>query len=357
MLKARNFKVGLILISIIASTFVALNQAADTKAITINDLKATKLTGRELLNKFGYEIKESDLVADDPIFKNVADGDIIDYNPVSLFVNHYYWDGLPFYDSNEEYIFEMFVNENVIFNSSYEYSQYNAYFWEIGYDWNISQYTPSTDLNVTVFFYQESNPSLNHTTSIGITIDTIRATPTIDFNDFKINLFHWPGSYYTSGYHLDYNPIGVNPYYHFSIYEDGYIDFKYGERELYSNDDLSAVDAQSLMNELISLGFFQLDDVYFAPSYDYLEHSYYQIYIESNDVKVWREAEESMNYFIRPEQFSKCLEAIQEVVNDLYFEPKRWKWELALIIAGSSLGGLGFIAVSVYGMLFIRRRR
>ncbi|MHA1462893.1 MAG: hypothetical protein ACTSQ0_07485, partial [Candidatus Heimdallarchaeota archaeon] len=79
MLKIRNIKVGLILISIIASTFVALNQVADTKAITINDLKATKLTGRELLNKFEYEIKESDLVADDPIFKNVADGDIIDY--------------------------------------------------------------------------------------------------------------------------------------------------------------------------------------------------------------------------------------------------------------------------------------
>ncbi len=194
-------------------------------------MKATKLTGREPLNKFEYEIKESDLVADDPIFKNVADGDIIDYNPVSLFVNHYYWDGLPFYDSNEEYTFEMFANENVIFNSSYEYSQYNAYFWEKGYDWNISQYTPSTDLNVTVFFYQESNPSLNHTTSIGITIDTIRATPTIDFNDFIINLFHWPGSYYSSGYNLGYNPTGVNPYYHFSIYEDGYIDFKYGERE------------------------------------------------------------------------------------------------------------------------------
>ena len=170
-------------------------------------------------------------------------------------------------------------------------------------------------------------------------------------------MFHWPGSYYSSGYYLDYNPTGANPYYQFKIFEDGYIEFKYGERELYSNDDLSATDAQLLMNELISLGYFQLDDVYFAPSYDYLVHSSYQIYIESKSVQVWREAEESMDYFIRPEQFTKCIEAIQEVVNDLYFEPIRWKWELALIIAGSSLGGLGFIAVSVYGILFIRKRR
>ncbi len=251
----------------------------------------------------------------------------------------------------------MFANESVIFNSSYEYSQYNAYFWEIGYDWNVTQYTPETNLNVTVFFYQENNPNLNHTTSIGITIDNIRATPTIDFDDFIINLFHWPGSYYSSGNYLDYVPTGANPYYHFSIYQDGYINFKYGDRELYYNNDLSAADAQLLINELISLGFFQLDDAYFALSYDYLVHSYYQLYVESNSIKVWRDAEESTDYFIRPEQFAKCLEAVQEVVNDLYFEPKRWRWDLVLIIAGSSLGGIGLLAVSAFGLIFIRNRR
>lgn len=99
------------------------------------------------------------------------------------------------------------------------------------------------------------------------------------------------------------------------------------------------------------------NDTYFSPSYDYLVHSYYQISVESENIDVWWDAEELMDYFIRPEQFAKCLNAIQDLVNDLYFEPKRWKWELALIIAGSSLGDLGFIAVSVYGMIFIRNRR
>lgn len=357
MLKSRNVYASFILFSILTSTFVVLNQVADGNAITFNDLNEIKLTGRELVNKFECENRESNFVADRPIFWNIDDGDIIDYNPVSLFVNHNYWDDLSFYDSNEEYIFEMFVNESAIFNSSYEYSPYNTYFWEIGYDWNVSQYTPETNLNVTVFFYQESNPNLNHTASIGILIDIIRTTPTIDFDDFIINLFHWPGSYYSSGYYFDYNPTAANPYYHFSIYQDGYIQFKYGDRELYHNNDLSATDAQLLIDELISLGYFQMNDAYFAPSYDYLVHSYYQIYVESANTKVWRDAQESMDYFIRPEQFAKCFEAIQEVVNDLYFEPKRWKWDLALIIAGSSLGGLGFIAVSVYGLIFFRNRR
>ncbi len=87
--------------------------------------------------------------------------------------------------------------------------------------------------------------------------------------------------------------------------------------------------------------FWNIDDAYFAPSYDYLVHSYYQLYVESNSIKVWRDTEESTDYFIRPEQFAKCLEAVQEVVNDLYFEPNRWRWDLVLIIAGSSLGGIG----------------
>lgn len=357
MLKSINIQAIFILFSILASTFVVLNQVVDTNVITFTDLNAMKLSGKNLLNKFDCEMKESNFIADKPIFWNINDGDSIDYNPISLFVNHNYWDDLSFYNSSEEYIFEMFANESVIFNSSYEYSQYNAYFWEIGYDWNISQYTLGTNLNVTVFFYQESNPNLNHTASIGLTINTIRATPMVDFNDFIINLFHWPGSYYSSGDYLGYNPTGANPYYHFSIYQDGYIGFKYGDRELYYNDDLSATDVQSLMNDLISLGYFQLDDVYLAPSYDYLVHSYYQIYIESNGIQVWREAEESMDYVIRSMQFAKCLEAIQEVVNDLYFEPTRWKWELALLIVGSSLGGLGFIACSVYGLIYFRNRR
>ncbi len=357
MLKSRNIYVSFFILSILSSTLVVLNQVANVHAKTFNDLNASELTGREIINKFDDGNSFSSFVTDKPIFWNIKDGDIIDYSPVSLYVNHNYWDELSFYDSNEEYIFEMFVNESTIFNSSYEYSQYNAYFWEIGYDWNVSHYTLGTNLNITVFFYQESDSSLNHSASIGITIDTIRTTPIINFDDFSINLFHWPGSYYSSGYYLDYNPTAANPYYHFKIYQDGYIEFKYGDRELYSNSDLSAIDAQTLIGELISLGYFQMDDAYLAPSYDYLVQSYYQISIDSDNVDVWREAEESMDYFIRPEQFAKCLDAIQEVVNDLYFKPKYLKWELALIIAGSTLGGLGFIAVSVYGIFFIRNRR
>ena len=209
---------------------------------------------------------------------------------------------------------------------------------------------------MTVFFYQEDNPNLNHTASISIDIKEMKQTPYVDFNNFTISLFHWSGSLHTYAYWY-YQPSGFNPYFHFKIYDDGYVRLKFGDRELYDTNDLSGSEAKALIQELIDLGFYQLKRVYFSPGYSVTDYSYYQIAIDSAGTDTWRSCEESDYFIIRPKQYEKCLQAIKDRVDYLYFTPLRWKWEIALIIAGSTAGGLGVVVGSLYMIAFIRRRR
>lgn len=329
---------------------------------SIDSIINRKISGKELLQDFPQKISNENfqyisIEEDEPIFWDLENGSVINYNPVVLFVNYYYWDYLSFYNSSEEYIFEMYANGSIIFDSNYSYAKYNEFYWDLGYDWNISAYSPGTNLNLKVFFYQEDDININHTASIYITIDEIRESSEVDYNSFKINLFHWPGTLYSGGYYYFYEPNGLNPYYHFQIFEDGYVELKFGDLELYDSSDLSSEEAKLLMEELISFGFFQFKDAYFAPGYDYYYNSYYQIFIDSKSTQEWRQAEEARETIIKPQQYAKCLEAITDCVSELYFTPKRWRWELFLIIAGSSLGGVGVVATSVYLIFAYRRRR
>ncbi|NHK32706.1 MAG: hypothetical protein FK730_15255 [Asgard group archaeon] len=329
-----------------------------------NLLLGKGILGKDLLESNDHiDSKVQDMPEDEePIFWDLDDGDIIIYNPVVLFVNYYYWDNLPFYNNTEEYVFEMYANESTIFDESNPYSRYNQYYWYLGYDWNISSYEPGTLLNITVFFYQENNQNLNHSAMISVTIGELKETPTIDTNEFIIDLFHWPGSLFTYGYYF-YQPTGYNSYYHFAIYPDGYVELKYGDLELYDSKDLSGSEAKELMQELINLGFFQLKDAYFSPGYDYYYQSYYQIAVKSIrsggewQVEEWRQIEECADFILRPIQYMKCLQAIKDRIDYLYFTPLRWKWDLFFIIAGSSLGGLGTIFGAIYLFTRYRRRR
>ncbi|MFW9923398.1 MAG: hypothetical protein ACFFDW_08965 [Candidatus Thorarchaeota archaeon] len=355
--------------SVIVIIFLSIISLSCIQGQIANDLMSSylikdKIKGSEIFTYYKIdrsklvEQKEINSVEDEPIFWDLENGSIINYNPVVLFVNYYYWDNLDFYNSSEEYVFEMYANESVIFDFSYEYSRYNQYFWELGYDWNVSEYSVNTNIELEVFFYQETNPNMNHSASINISIGEITETPIIDYESFKINLFHWPGTYYSSGYNnYFYDPTGPNPYYQFIIYDDGYVELKYGERDLYDSNDLSADEAKDLMELLISLGFFQLKDAYFTPGYDYLIHSYYQIFVDSMSTQVWKQVEEAKTNVIKPNQFSLCLNEITNVVSQLYFEPVRCKWEIALIISGSTLGGLSFFVFLGYIIFAFRRRR
>ena len=99
-----------------------------------------------------------------------------------------------------------------------------------------------------------------------------------------------------------------------------------------------------------------MKNYYFAPSYYYLEHSWYDILVESVGVNESRGADESMYYYIVSQQYTKCLQTIKDLVDNLYFEPIRWKWDLFFIIAGSSLGGFTVIAMAIYVFSYKRRR-
>lgn len=305
------------------------------------------------------EIFNSDFLPDaedDPIFYELNNDDIITYNPVVLSINDEYWEELSFYDENEDYGVEMYADSEVIFNSSYSYYEYPQYYWERPFDWNVSHYSSGRNLNLTACFYQLSDRNLNHSESINVTIGQIKETPIIDLANFSINLFHFPGTYYEDDFsYYFYNPNGLNPYYHFTIYEDGYTTLKFGNLELYESKELDEEDATSLIEEIINLGFFQLKDYYFAPSFDWLYHSWYDITIESVNVNESRGADESIDFHINPLQYAKCLQAIKDRVDTLYFEPIRWKWDLFFIIAGSTLGGFTVIAMAIYVFSYKRR--
>ncbi len=349
-----------ILIVIILSSILIIKSQNSNQIISINEIQGKKIQGANLLGHyFCNKIKpDTSIIVSEPIFWEISNGSELIYNPVVLYVNYYYWDELSFYDDNEEYIFEMYANESTIFNSSYPYSKYNEYYWWLGYDWNISVYDQGTLINLTAFFYQESDPNLNHTASILVSIGEIKETPTIDFEDFIIDLFHFPGYYVSGGAYWYYEPSGLNPYYHFAIYHDGYVEFKFGDQELYQSNDLSSNDAKGLMQDLIDLGFFQLKALYQSPNFivDYGWLSWYDIKIESKSVQEDRSAEEADDYIIRPVAFSNCLQAIKKRVDNIYFEPIKWKWRLFFIVSGSSLGGLGVLLYGVYVFTYRRRR-
>jgi len=354
-----NLKVGVIVI-LFLGVFLTDSSAQTNGLLTQQDFTSEK-SGKNLFERFFGQFegkREQHAVAsEEPIFWDLNDGANITYNPVTLFVNYFYWDALPFYSDEEEYLFEMYANETTIFNSSYQYAKYNQYYWNLGFDWNISHYTPNTFVNITVFFYQESDSSKNHTAFIGVTIRELKETPEIVLDDFTIHLFHWPGDAFSGGGYYYYNPDGVNPYYHFAIYSSGHIEFKFADREIYENNDLSRADIQALLQELISLKFFQLKNYYRAPGYDYLYDSFYQIAIKSQEVDEWRQAEEAKTFVVKPNQYAKCLAAIKNVVDNLYFAPLRWKWDLFFIIGGSILGGGGALFGLIYFIALIRRRR
>lgn len=359
MRKKSSLNVSVFLLIIFLSSIFVIKSHNSDQFVNLIEIQGKKILGEDLFGEyFSDQIKPKAIINadDEPIFWDVFNGSEIIYNPVVLFVNYYYWDALPFYDDNEEYVFEMYANESTIFNSSYIYSRYNEYYWWLGYDWNVSIYEPGTLINVSAFFYQENNPNLNHTASILVTIGELKETPTIDFEDFTIDLQHFAGTFYTGGAYWVYNPTGPNPYYHFAIFPDGYVELKYGEQELYQSNDLTSNDARGLMQDLIDLGFFQLKALYQAPDYDYYYSSWYYIEVESKSVQEWRSAEEAADYIIRPVAFSNCLQAIKDRVDNIYFEPLKWKWRLFFIISGSSLGGLGVLLYGVYVFTYRRRR-
>ena len=123
-----------LLIICISSIFVIKSQNSNQVA-NMNELYSRKILGEDLFGQyFGNRIKPRPMIEadDEPIFWDVFNGSVIIYNPFVLYVNFFYWDDLHFYDENEEYVFEMFANESTIFNSSYLYSQYNAYYWWLG---------------------------------------------------------------------------------------------------------------------------------------------------------------------------------------------------------------------------------
>ncbi|NHJ48195.1 MAG: hypothetical protein FK733_10450 [Asgard group archaeon] len=356
---------AILLIVILFASFISINNSFLKKPSEFDNslLFHNGILGKNLVKNNSADSSEivDELVIQDeePIFWDLDNGANITYNPVVLFVNYYYWDDLPFYDSEEEYIFEMHADEDVIFNLSYDYSKYNEFYWYLGYDWNISDYDSGTALNLTVFFYQETDINVNHTAWISVSIEDLKETPTVDFNEFTISLFHWPDSQLTSGYRY-YDPDGYNAYYHFKIYEDGYVTLKYADHEIYDSKELSSSDAQELLQELIDLGFYQLKNYYFSPGYDdiwdYYYESFYQIAIDSAETDEWRQCEESDDFIVRPVQYNRCLQAIKDRVDYLYFTPLRWRWDLFFIITGSSLGGLGVVFSAIYLLVFRRRR-
>ncbi|MBD3191795.1 MAG: hypothetical protein GF308_14205 [Candidatus Heimdallarchaeota archaeon] len=296
----------------------------------------------------------------EPIFWDLPDNATINYNPVVLSLNHYFWDYLEIYNTSEEYFLEISANDKLVFDSYANGSDYDNY-WFYPYEWNVSSYPSGTPVDITVFFYQGNNHSINHTASINVNIDLQDISPTIDLDDFKINLFHWPGTYYSGGYYPYFDPSGPNPYYHLTIYSDGLCELKFAEQSLQESHDYSSEEAKELMQRLQALRVFDLKDAYYFPSYDYFECSTYQIYIDSRSVQEWRESQESYDYRtlefpLFPTQFSKVIDAILNDMSQLYFKPKRWPWEIAFWIAGGSVGGLACIFMAVYVFVFRRRR-
>jgi hypothetical protein len=288
------------------------------------------------------------------IFWDLSNNATIDYNPVVLYINHFYWENLTIFSYEREYIITISANDTLLYQSNYEYSNYSLYRY-FAYDWNISQYETNDFLNLTVLLYQYDNQALNHSATIGVYIGEIPPSPTIDLADFTIDLFHWPGSFISNGYL--YNFYSLAPYYHCIIHSDGYCELVYGESNLYESNDLSASAAREVMTQLINWGFFQLKSVYYANSYDYYWLSYYQLYVQSRSVQEWRQAEECSDFVVKPEQYEKCLNLLKDTLTELSFAPKRFAWQMFLIIAGSSLGGLGVIITTVYLIFGFRRRR
>ncbi len=108
----------------------------------LNSLQNEKVLGKDLLSNIDSFMPDRQIAAladDEPIFWDILNGSTITYNPMVLFVNYYYWDNLPFYEDAQEYVFEMYANESVIFNSSNPYSTYNEYYWYLGFDCTINQ--------------------------------------------------------------------------------------------------------------------------------------------------------------------------------------------------------------------------
>jgi len=315
-----------------------------------------KIMGNNLLDNLA--LNESDYDKDEVIagdgFWGLKNGSLIDYYPVCIFANDSYWDSLSFYNSSKEYYFEATYNGTVLFDSIYEYSNYSD-FWYDGFEWNVSSFFPNKCLNLSMCFYQYDNPSFNHTNYIMIYFETLRLTPTINVNDFIIDLFHFPGSYYEDGYYYYFDPDGPNAYYHFAIFSDGYVQFKYKDNELYENHDLTAVDIQELLQDLIDLGFFQLKDNYYPSSHSFTDDSYFDIIITSDFGNESRSIFEAYYLHLIPEQYDKCLQAILHKIGYLDYNSLRWNWTLFWTIAGPIGGVLGLAIMGV--MVFSRVRR
>ena len=362
MKNSTNWKVVFISVMFILSSIAAIQLKASSGLLAYEDLIIQALSGKELLRRSGItscEPSGTEIIAaaneSASLFWDLGDGDVIDYNPVVLSVNHNYWDYLDFYDENEDYIFEMYANNEPIFDASYAYANYDDY-WYYAYDWNISSISPGTAVNLSVFFYQESNPNLNHTASIDVTINYASDPPPIDLDSFKIHLFHFAGDLYTAGGAHYWTPEGANPDYHFTIYSDGLVELKFGQQSLMDSKDYSSEKSRSLMQVLQNLRVFDLKEFYFAPSYDYYYDSWYHIYIESRHIQEWRGAEESFAYYVNPGQYASILEAIFAEMETLYFKPKRLGWQIALYVVGGSVGGIACCAFGVYLLAAFRRR-
>lgn len=324
----------------------------------IEERQSIKRTYDSLLLNSDHWLQEEN--ESEPIFWDLQENETINYNPVVLSLNHYYWDSLEIYNDSEEYFLEISANNELIYDSYANNSNYYNY-WFYPYEWNVSSYLSETPVELVVYFYQGNNHSINHTASINVIIAPYDEPPTIDLDDFKINLFHWPGTYYSGGYYPYFDPYGPNPYYHLTIYSDGLCELKYGEQSLQESRDYSSEKAKELMQRLQALRVFEFKEAYYFPSYDYFECSTYQIYLDSRSVQEWRESQESYDYrtlefFLYPTQFSKAIDAILDDISSLYFKPKRWPWQIAFWIAGGSVGGLACIFMAVYVFVFRRRR-
>jgi hypothetical protein len=218
-------------------------------------------------------------------------------------------------------------------------------------------------VELSIFFYQEGNPNYNHTVSISVTIALQENDLEVFLDDFKISLFHWPGSYYSQGYYYYYSidPAGPNPYYHFTIYSDGLCEMKFAELSVRESKDYSSSKAQQLVNNLTSLNFFTLKDAYYTPSYSYFESSIYQICIDSKSTYEWRQSEEaydfqSASFYLKPAVFAEMVDLILTDMNSLDFQPKRWPWRMIFWIAAGSTGGLSCLVMGVYFFVFRRKR-